>query len=87
MAVIGKTKRRELAKKKRAATLRAKGVHKPKVQRGRAHGNAQLTATEVRTMRALHSLDGWSVTELAEHYGVGPGHVQQILARTIWKQV
>jgi hypothetical protein len=87
MAVIGKAKRRALAVKKRAATLRATGRGKKRTKAGIAHGGAELTVLEVQTMRALAKRDGWTAQQLSEHYGIPLGYVHQILSRTVWKNV
>ena len=56
------------------------------IVRGEAHGRARFTADDVRRIRQL-SKDGRTLRDIGEEYGIGHGHVWNIVTRTTWKSV
>lgn len=53
---------------------------------GEDHGNARLTKAEVRYIRRLKK-QGWTQRRIAQHLGLGEGHVSRIVRRKLWSQV
>jgi len=53
---------------------------------GEKNGMARLTKTDVLTIRALHD-NGTKSHNIANGFGVSTGHVNDIIARRMWKHV
>jgi hypothetical protein len=53
------------------------------VPRGERHGHAKLTWDAVREIRRLYP-DGWSLSQLAERYGVTIGAIHAVVQRRTW---
>ena len=60
------------------------GVSKRRFAYGENHGRAKLTASQVRTIRLLHSL-GATPTELARKFGMSRTPIRRLLKGTYWR--
>jgi len=73
-------RRREIS---RLAGLAGKGIKK---NQGEKHGNHKLTEANVLEIRATPG--AWACSaELAQGYGVTPGCIRHVLARTTWRHI
>lgn len=54
--------------------------------RGERHGNAKLTAEDVRLLRALRA-DGATLAELGRRFGVSEKTCSEIALRRAWRHV
>jgi hypothetical protein len=65
----------------------AKGRIGRRDQRGERHNMAKLTDAKVRGIRKLYATGCYSTYTLARRFGVGQGHICQIILRRYWKHV
>lgn len=54
---------------------------------GEKHGNAKLTAGDVRTIRRLYANGNVTMNQLAEEFGVGFSNISKIVNRVAWRHV
>ena len=57
--------------------------------KGEQHGRAKLTKSKVREIRERRAINPkvWTLTMLAEEYGVSPQHISNIIHRKTWSHV
>lgn len=60
--------------------------HPEWVRRGEGHGQAKLTADDVRAIRRLHA-EGNTLASIAARFGMSPGHTWSIVHRASWSHV
>lgn len=63
-----------------------KGRHVSYPSKGEQNSNVKIGAQQVLEMRSdLYS--GWTLTEIAEHFGIGKSQVSNILRRKAWTHI
>ena len=62
-------------------------VNKGRNARGESSGNSKLTEAEVAAIRKAYATGRWTQAQIAEHVGVSPSTVSQIVRREGWRHV
>jgi len=60
--------------------------HPEAIRRGVNNPRAKLSESDIAEIRKLY-VDGWRKLDIADKFGIKPGHCSGIITRKIWKHI